>query len=96
MFLGIPIKIWLMSILSVCGLMCVVAVSVMPPANVPIFLLIWATVFNTMLFPLAVIPKGNYTWWKVLIGVVYGLLWPLTISIIVATKIYDLMPEPKQ
>lgn len=86
-------KIYLSSFFAVSGLGIVGACFLMPSAMVPTFLLTVVTILLTILVPVAVIPKGNHTWDKVLIGALYGLLWPLGLPIVTVVAFCNLFPD---
>jgi hypothetical protein len=87
-------KIWLSSFLAVSGLGIVGACFLIPSAAVPGFLLTVVTVLLTIFVPTAIIPKGEHTPVKVLIGALYGLFWPLGLPIVIAVVFCNLFPDP--
>jgi hypothetical protein len=87
-------KIWLSSFLAVCGLGIVGVCFLIPSASAPGFLLTVVTILLTIFVPTAIIPKGQHTPVKVLIGALYGLLWPLGLPIVIAVVFCNLFPDP--
>lgn len=87
------IKIWISSFFATSGLALTMALFLVPTQLIPVVLLTAVTILLTIFVPIAIIRKAGFQWWRVLIGALYGLFWPLGLPIVVGVALVDLLPD---
>jgi hypothetical protein len=55
-----------------------------------IFVLLYITILNAILFPVCFIPLGFYSWRRVLGGIILGLLWFISLPVIIVERFADI------
>jgi uncharacterized membrane protein len=55
-----------------------------------IFVLLYITILNVILVPVCFIPLGFYSWRRVLGGIILGLLWFISLPVIIVERFADI------